>query len=152
MVNAARSIQSVIDSLIALMWGGSYSCTSDFSSRTAFDQATQDNLVVVKPEPNQLFVDIDNLFGQAIYEKNIEKLAGFYTVLSIEYHPSKSGLPNKQHITITLAQPVEPMERLILQAFLGSDLTREFLGLQRIKANDAVPTLFLERKTDDIQF
>jgi hypothetical protein len=122
--------------------------SSDFSSGSAYKKAEAENLKVVLPEPNQLFIDIDNDFAMAVFEKNHKTFLQWYDYEACPdpvIAESKSG-GERRHITITLDRPVEPMERLILQAFLGSDLTREFLGLQRIKAGDKNPTLFLEKK------
>jgi hypothetical protein len=72
-------------------------------------------------------------------------LQQFYEVTGIAENPSKSGQPDRRHITISLSEDIDDKDRLILQAFLGSDLKREYLGLQRIRSNDSTPTLFLER-------
>ena len=140
-----------IGSLINALWsfvidGGSYFGSGSFMSESAFAKAERENLTVVLPNPNQLFIDIDNDLSMAIYEKNFNTFAQWYFVDgSPVIVPSKSG-GDRKHITITLGGPIDPIERLILQAFLGSDLKREFLGLQRIKNEDPHPTLFLEKK------
>lgn len=118
-------------------------------SHLAYDQAVAKHLIVILPEKNQLFVDIDNELQYAIYERNLLRLQEFYEVTGTAESPSKSGTEGRCHITISLAEDIEDKERLLLQAFLGSDLTREFLGLQRIKAQDPAPTLFLEKLPDD---
>jgi hypothetical protein len=157
--NAVAAILGVAYALLAFLRSGSIGYEGDFSSQTAQDRAARENLLLVEPTRHQLQIDIDNVFAQATYNKNYESFSRFYDVELVEVAPSKSNLPHKKHITITVSQEIEPRERLILQAFLGSDLTREFLGLQRIKANDPIPTLFLEKKPtlveapiDDIPF
>ncbi len=118
----------------------------EFKSESAYKKAEAEDLQVVLPTDRQLFIDIDNDFSLAVFEKNWQTFANWYTEESDPViTPSKSG-GERKHITVTLAEPVTPTERLVLQAFLGSDLKREFLGLQRIKAGDKNPTLFLERK------
>jgi hypothetical protein len=116
-----------------------------FHSQTAFDKAQAEGLQVVLPTPKQLFIDIDSGAAFSIFEKNLERFQEFYNIRRKVITPSKSG-GAKKHITIDLAFPVTPTERLVLQAFLGSDLMREFLGMQRINQNDPHPTLFLEKK------
>jgi len=123
----------------------SYFCEGSFGSDTAYAKAADENLKVVLPEKNQLFVDIDNPLNYATYLRNHSTLESFYSVKSVTEAPSKSGTEGKVHITITLSEEIDDRERLLLQAFLGSDLKREFLGLQRVKANDPHPTLFLEK-------
>jgi hypothetical protein len=51
----------------------------------------------------------------------------FVPIRDIRIEPSRSGLP-KRHITVTLVDPVSQIERLALQAMLGSDRVRELLG------------------------
>lgn len=139
-------IRSVASFLYSFLDDGPDYYTGDFSSQSAYDKAERDELEVVLPRDNQLFIDIDSDFALLVFEKNYEQLLRFYDSAAItSISPSKSG-GEKKHITITLSEPVSPTERLVLQAFLGSDLRREFLGLQRIKAGDKNPTLFLEKK------
>lgn len=154
--NLEKKIRSTIDFLYSILPGqGSIYLNGDFRSTTAYDEAAGADLFVVLPEANQLQIDIDNDWQYAIFEKNIKSVEHFYGKFHKEETPSKSGLPRKKHITLTARRSgvtFEPKERLILQAFLGSDPTREFLGLQRIKVNDPVPTLFLERKPRKFEF
>jgi hypothetical protein len=139
-----------VRSLVNILWRefetdpGSY-FGLDYSSQSAYDQATRENLVVFLPAANQLFIDIDNELGYAKYLRNYPLLQEFYAVTGVAENPSKSGDPDRRHITISLVEEISPIERLLLQAFLGSDVKREFLGLQRVKSGDPAPTLFLER-------
>lgn len=120
--------------------------TDGIGSELAYKQADEENLQVVLPKSNQLFVDIDNEIQYATFERNFRTLEEFYEVKNAKETPSKSGQPGRCHITVTLLEDIDSRERLLLQAFLGSDLKREFLGLQRVKTNDPAPTLFLEKK------
>ena len=143
--------QEKIASLASYFWnlahGSDYNYTGvEFKSESAYKKAEVEDLKVVLPEPNQLFIDIDNDFAMALFERNYKSFLNWYFQESDPViTPSKSG-GERRHITVTLADPIDPKERLILQAFLGSDLKREFLGLQRIKEGDKNPTLFLEKK------
>ena len=119
----------------------------DYSSQAAYERAATMHCNVVIPKKNQLQIDIDNDLQYAIYEKNLPKLRAFYPVLGLTETPSKSGEARK-HITVDLYDDVDGKERLILQAFLGSDLRREFLSLMRIKNSDPIPTLFFEKKPE----
>lgn len=139
------AIRSVASFLYSFLSDGPDYYTGDLTSQSAYDKAERDDLKVVLPKDNQLFVDIDNDFAFAVYERNLETFMRHYELRSSIVTSSKSG-GEKRHVTITLSKPVDPTERLVLQAFLGSDLKREFLGLQRIKAGDEHPTLFLEKK------
>lgn len=145
-----KNIRATIDFLYSILPGqGSGYFGRDFRSRTAYDEAEDEGLIVILPEPNQLQIDIDNDWQYATFQKNFKSVEHFYGKFRKEETQSKSGNPQKKHITLTARRDgiiFEPKERLILQMFLGSDHTREFLGLQRIKVNDPAPTLFLEKK------
>lgn len=129
--------------------------TTDFLARTTYEgtdvenevaiaQAWINNLVVVYPKPNQLFLDIDDDEALAKFDKVSSLLAAKY---GGGYHhtitPSRSGGTHR-HVTITLEKDVTPMERITLQAILGSDPLRELLSLDRLKAGCPNPTLFFE--------
>jgi hypothetical protein len=97
---------------------------------------------VVFPEPTQLFVDIDTPAGLRTFVQNLPRLRGAsYTV-----RPSQSGLPGHFHVTVAMSRPVSPIERIALQAMLGSDLTREILSWLRIQRGIEEPTIFFERE------
>ncbi len=116
------------------------------NSQKARDQAERENLVVVYPKDNEVMVDIDNNHSLQLFSKQITIVEKYIGVLGVEQHSSKSG-GMKSHITVTLANPVTPIERLALQAMLGSDRVRELLGYVEYKNGDLTPTLFLERKS-----
>jgi hypothetical protein len=142
---ATQKLKSLASFLFSLTRDNDY-VYGDISSESANVKAEEEHLEVVLPRPNQLFIDIDNDFAMAIFERNLPSFYRWYACVGSEViRPSKSG-GERKHITITLADDIDPKERLILQAYLGSDLKREFLGLQRIKQGDPHPTLFLEKK------
>ena len=58
--------------------------------------------------------------------------------------PSPSGRPGRHHVVVTMPRPVSPMERIALQAILGSDPIREMLSWFRIERGIEEPTIFFE--------
>lgn len=122
-----------------------YDPTGKPNSQRAIDEAAQKNLDVVFPQANELFIDIDNEHSFALYSKQIDILKKYVGVKSVRVQPSKSGLP-KRHIYVTLKQDITELERVSLQAMMGSDRVRELLGYVQVKNNDPHPTLFLEKK------
>jgi hypothetical protein len=119
------------------------------TSARAEIEAKELGLDVVYPAPNQLQIDIDS---EADYETFIEVnyvLKNFIGVTHYEEKPSRSGWP-KKHITLTLDRDVTNLERILLQACLGSDGTREFLSYVQEINKDPHPTLFLEKKPDQL--
>jgi hypothetical protein len=61
-----------------------------------------------------------------------------------EIHTGESRGGN-QHFTVTLKRNITPIERIALQAVLGSDPRREAHSLRRWLAGEKNPTLFFEK-------
>lgn len=129
--------------------------TTDFLARTTYEgtdvenevaiaQAWINNLIVVYPKPNELFIDIDNATSiNRFYEITclVHKL---YNSFTERWCQSRSGGEHK-HLYVTLNKEVTPMERILLQLACGSDPKRELLSLDRLKAGNQNPTIFFER-------
>ena len=115
------------------------------NSQKARDQAEREGLDVVYPKNNEVMIDIDNAHSLQLFQKQMDIVKKHIGVIGVEEHLSKSG-EGKRHITVTLNDPITPIERLALQAMLGSDRVRELLGYVEYKNGDPTPTLFLERK------
>ena len=73
----------------------------------------------------------------------MNKFVGIYNYTE---KPSKSGEPGKMHITLVFQdRTFTTLERIGLQAMLGSDRVRELLSYVQYLNGDAHPTLFLEK-------
>lgn len=123
-----------------------YDPTGYPNSKRAYGQAAMEGLDVVLPENNQLQIDIDNEHSYMLFQKQMQIVHTYIPVVDIKETESKSGKPWKLHITVTLEDDVTTIERLALQAMLGSDRVRELLGYIQYKNNDPNPVLFLEKK------
>lgn len=81
---------------------------------------------VVWGDSRTLLIDIDTDHGMAWFERNItiiqERFPGF--VARVEMWTSKSG---NTHIKVATGEDLDLLERIFLQAVLGSDPTRELL-------------------------
>ena len=121
---------------------------SDFvgGSVVAFARAKKEGWTVVLPQPNELFVDIDDEAGFERFMEFQEILGQNWGVVGVRDTQSKSGNPNRKHIVVTLGCDVDPITRIALQACLGSDRKREILSLVNIKSGDTNPTLFFEKE------
>ena len=108
-------------------------------------KAKEGNLDIVFPKSNELQIDIDNEHSYQVFKNQIVILRKYISVTNIEEHESKGGLPGR-HITVTLFKDVTMIERLALQAMLGSDRIRELLGYIRYDRKEPRPTCFFERK------
>jgi hypothetical protein len=101
-------------------------------------------LTIVTPEPNQLLIDIDEESASIQYNQMIGMFCSFFDVVDIKDNPSKSGAKHR-HITLTLGHPISNVERVLLQAILGSDPKRELLSYVRLLRGIEPATLFFEQ-------
>jgi hypothetical protein len=115
------------------------------NSKRAEDLAAKENLTVVYPGDDEVLIDIDNDHSFQVYLKHRDVIAKHLGILSENVQPSrnkKEGL----HVTLKMKSPVTELERIAIQACLGSDRMREVLGFIQYKNGDPHPTLFLEKK------
>ncbi len=115
------------------------------NSARAEKEALENNLAVVYPEDNQLQVDIDSDDAMNIFWAMLPIVQKYYGAIVESITASRSGFP-KQHVTLRVTVPLNPFERIALQACLGSDRVREVLGVVQAMQGDPHPTLFLEKR------
>lgn len=118
------------------------------SSEDNLKWAEDNGLVNIFPEDNQLLLDFDNSVDYDYFEQEgVDILRQFWGVKKIETKPSASGKLGHLHVRVTLAKNITQMERLALQAALGSDRKRELLGIAMTNAGDPHPTFFSQKET-----
>lgn len=101
--------------------------------------------VVVQPEPNQLFVDIDSNEDMNFLLAGLARIRA-RTPVEDRITPSPSGREGRWHVTLTFAERTfTPLERVAFQAALGSDRMRELNSVIDILDNDPLPTIFFEK-------
>lgn len=118
------------------------------ASKQAYRDAEILGFEVALPQDNQLQIDIDDEASYQVYLGNLDRYMVHFSdnpVTFADVLPSKSGAPEKKHITVTLADPISNEQRILLQALLGSDPVREMLSYIRLVNDDEHPTLFLEK-------
>lgn len=114
-------------------------------SDIAVGEATKKECVIVRPRPNELFIDIDNENQLTSFEKAIEVFSKTHAC-NFESKPSSSGKPHHYHIIVTLKdERVDARTRILYQAVLASDPMREVLSLLRLERDDPMPTIFFEK-------
>ena len=111
-------------------------------SRDAFVYAKEHGLDVRYPMANELFIDIDDKRSYKVFEENYTLIEGTTGCMPAPSRRKKDGM----HIVVTLNRNVTPIERIALQAALGSDPRREAHSLRRYFAGDPLPTLFFEKR------
>ena len=99
---------------------------------------------IVTPNSTELFIDIDSKTDFNRFNIAFGRLKQEYAPVTAISTFSKKGDPHR-HIIVTLPFEITSMQRIALQAVLGSDLTREMLSIFRCFGGDPVPTLFAER-------
>lgn len=117
------------------------------SSETAIAEAAENGTRVVFPEARQLFIDIDSDEAYNHYLSMLAFVRRLFSLAERRETPSKEGWPHA-HIVLDTERDLTPIERIALQAILGSDPKREFLSFNRIENDDPHPTLFFERKEE----
>lgn len=118
----------------------------DRRTRSAVEARAQElGLVVRYPEPNELFIDIDD-------KPSLERFCKQWKIfqesgIATAYHSRKSpsGLRDRWHITVTLSRELIATERILLQALLGSDPKRELLSWLQLQLGAEVTTCLFER-------
>ncbi len=116
----------------------------DFSREEAIKEAEKKGLKAVIPLDNELQIDIDNIEQLAVFEERMKYFQTWHDC-DIKIQESQSGHPH-YHIYVTVKDlNLDPITRIFLQLFLGSDAIREFLSYKRLEEGDIHPTLFLEK-------
>lgn len=119
---------------------------ASLKSVVAIAEANKNGGQVVFPGPYQLQVDLDTQDAINTFRENLTILEWLIGVKDSDVTPSRTV--GKFHGWVTLFKPVQSnMERVLLQACLGSDPKRELLSYARILQRDEHPTLFIEGGT-----
>ncbi len=101
---------------------------------------------VVYPTQYELQLDLDSEEAVEGFRSRLRWLEKIIPVKQFGIGPSRS--PGKFHAVVELEKPVSSdMERILLQACLGSDPIRELLSYRRVLERDPHPTLFIEGGT-----
>jgi hypothetical protein len=99
--------------------------------------------VIVYPEPNQLFLDIDDVASLQMFVDHMPILGDLIYSHTVKQSPSKKI--GRFHITVQLSRPVrDDFERIMLQTLLGSDRLHEMLSWKAASLGIEKPTMFFE--------
>lgn len=108
------------------------------------DKAKAKGLALVLPEPDEIFVDLDDKAARAGMVQRMEVLTRFGFPVRIDRETVSPG--GNAHVYLKGPRPLTPIEQIALQAILGSDPTREAFGFMRIALNvPHPPTCFFEK-------
>lgn len=117
--------------------------SGDASFKDPFLVAQEKGLDIVLPECNQLQIDLDNDFDAGYMEDQIEILKSHGLELHVEKTTTSKG--GNKHCYINAGRELTHIERIALQACLGSDRHRELLSLIAVITDSPYPaTVFFE--------
>ena len=94
-------------------------------------------LVLVLPEPNQIFLDIDSKGDEQHLAEMLECLIDNGEEFDYEKRTVSPG--GNLHVYLRTKWALDPLLRVALQACLGSDRKRELLSLLRIVRKYDIP-------------
>lgn len=140
------------------MYNG-YEKVEDFKSRSdkykELDSSEQYELTLIEegriplyPADNELFVDIDTKNQESLFHTMISCLKrNDPSFKTIEVFKKESKTRGHWHYIVKLPFVISHLERICLQACLGSDHFRETLSYLRNKRGDINPVIFAEEVT-----
>lgn len=110
------------------------------SSKDPFTAAMEQGLDVVVPQPDELFIDLDNDADIAHFKLTLPILQRFCEAVEYRRTISKGG---NLHAYVRVKWPValHPATRIALQACLGSDRKRDLLSLIELTQGTPWPTV-----------
>jgi hypothetical protein len=107
---------------------------------------------VVFPLPAQLFIDIDgHHMSLEDHLKHIDLVIDTFRVNGLRMsrqQPTPSKTPGHYHLVVTANKQLNTVERIALQAIMGSDLKREMWSYLRASFGEQSPTVFFEAPDD----
>lgn len=107
--------------------------------------AAAKNQVPVLPRENELQLDLDTDEQFARFKEGLDLLMQLGVKASYSCTPSKTA--GHKHVTVALDVTLEtPMERILLQAALGSDPRREIYSWYRARLKSHITTVFFENE------
>ena len=106
--------------------------------------AAKDNYDIILPADDDIFVDLGSAQDVYVMEAILAlfKDQG-YPIIHTKTTRSKSG---NKHAYLKAPGPLTELERLLLQAILGSNREREALGFLRVIRGESPVTVFFEKK------
>jgi len=109
--------------------------------------AEANGLALRLPKMNELFIDLDSKGAQEQFLERYAKFVEIFHVTDFTTTSSKSGYPHL-HVIIAIDRDLTDMERVALQAALGSDPKREMLAVKNNGVAENTSVLF-EVKRDE---
>ena len=106
----------------------------------------QEGYSIFYPEENELLLDIDSENDLQRCKLSISRMEDELQE-ALPFSVFKSTTPGHYHISIKFPRKIDMLERIALQAVLGSDRVREMLSLFRLWQGEAHPSLLVRKAT-----
>lgn len=115
------------------------------TSQESREYAADLGLEVHIPEPNELFIDLDNDDAKETLYRNLPLVQSMFPIGSNpKLRKSPSGAVGHYHARLRTVGPMAVKDRIILQMALGGDVRHGLRSLSRVENNDPDPILFFE--------
>ena len=113
----------------------------------AEEKAKRLGLDLLKPNPDEIFVDIDSYSDLVVFEHRFALFQKLWPASTARFTDSPSGKPWRKHVYVTVPAlaPLTDHERIALQAALGSDPFREMLAIFHGRAGYQHTSVFFEK-------
>lgn len=104
-------------------------------------------LTLVKPGPDEVFVDLDSRDDIEQFTHRFALMLKLWPTATVRFTDSVSGKPWRKHAYVTVPElaPVGEHERIALQAALNSDPFREMLAIYHGRAGYIHTSVFFEK-------
>lgn len=104
-------------------------------------RATAEGFEIVWPRPGQVLLDLDDDESLIHYEKILPMARDIFGAVERDRWPSKSG--QAWHVIVEVDHDLTAIERVALQAAMGSDRKRELMATARsMRGDEMVSVLF----------
>lgn len=103
------------------------------------ERAIAQGFTVVQSTEQTLLIDLDFATDLPKFERTLAWMQNYLPLRETDRWRSKSG--RGWHIVVESTEEMSPVERLLLQACLGSDLRREFYGLLHARQGYMNPSM-----------
>ncbi len=116
-----------------------------YTLNAQLEEAKAQGLEIVQPKPNELLLDLDSQQDGYVMDALLPILRDYgFAVTISKVERSRHG---NKHAYLVCPRDITELERIALQACLGSDRKRELLGLMRV-FQGITPVSVLFRKKD----
>lgn len=96
------------------------------SHQKQLQKAREQGFEIVEGKPDKLLIDLDSWEDKLKFDSMFNMFSKHYNIEGIKRWPSKSG--KGEHVVIKTANRFNSLERIALQAILGSDIKREMFN------------------------